>query len=53
MATIKRLAKDFKQFASVTPNIILKEYAERPEIIVGLQIWFQQATIQISLSLTR
>jgi AraC-like DNA-binding protein len=30
------LAKDFKQFANVTPNIILKEYAQRPEIIVNL-----------------
>ena len=30
------LAKDFKQFANVTPNIILKEYAERPEIIVSI-----------------
>ncbi len=30
------LAKDFKQFTNVTPNIILKEYAQRPEIIVNL-----------------
>lgn len=30
------LAKDFKQFTNVTPNIILKEYAQRPEIIVTL-----------------
>lgn len=28
------LAKDFKQFVNVTPNIILHEYAQRPEIIV-------------------
>jgi AraC-like DNA-binding protein len=30
------LAKDFKQFTNVTPNIILHEYAQRPEIIVDL-----------------
>lgn len=30
------LAKDFKQFTHVTPNLILKEYAQRPEIIVML-----------------
>ena len=30
------LAKDFKQFTHVTPNLILKEYAQRPEIIVDL-----------------
>lgn len=30
------LAKDFKQFTHVTPNLILKEYAQRPEIIVNL-----------------
>lgn len=30
------LAKDFKQFANVTPNIILKEYEQRPEIIMNL-----------------
>ena len=30
------LAKDFKQFTNVTPNIILREYAQRPEIIVNL-----------------
>ncbi len=30
------LAKDFKQFTNVTPNIILKEYEQRPEIIVNL-----------------
>ena len=30
------LAKDFKQFANVTPNIMVKEYAQRPEIIVNL-----------------
>lgn len=30
------LAKDFKQFTNVTPNIILNEYAQRPEIIVNL-----------------
>ncbi|GAB3643591.1 helix-turn-helix domain-containing protein [Spirosoma arcticum] len=30
------LAKDFKQFTNVTPNIILKEYAQRPEIIMNL-----------------
>lgn len=30
------LAKDFKQFTNVTPNIILHEYAQRPEIIVNL-----------------
>ena len=30
------LAKDFKQFTHVTPNLILKEYAQRPEIIVPL-----------------
>ena len=30
------LAKDFKQFTNVTPNLILKEYAQRPEIIVNL-----------------
>ena len=30
------LAKDFKQFTNVTPNIILREYAQRPEMIVNL-----------------
>lgn len=30
------LAKDFKQFANVTPNLLLKENAQRPEIIVDL-----------------
>ncbi|QIP16534.1 AraC family transcriptional regulator [Spirosoma aureum] len=30
------LAKDFKQFANVTPNLLMKEYAQRPEIIVNL-----------------
>ncbi|GAB3950929.1 AraC family transcriptional regulator [Spirosoma harenae] len=30
------LAKDFKQFANVTPNLMLKEYSKRPEIIVTL-----------------
>lgn len=30
------LAKDFKQFANVTPNLLLKEYAQRPEITVNL-----------------
>lgn len=30
------LAKDFKQFTHVTPNLILKEYAQRPDIIVNL-----------------
>lgn len=30
------LAKDFRQFTNVTPNIILKEYAQRPEIVVNL-----------------
>ena len=30
------LAKDFKQFAHVTPNLLLKENAQRPEIIVSL-----------------
>ncbi len=30
------LAKDFRQFTNVTPNIILKEYEQRPEIIVNL-----------------
>ncbi|QMW03896.1 helix-turn-helix domain-containing protein [Spirosoma foliorum] len=30
------LAKDFKQFTNVTPNIILHEYTQRPEIIVNL-----------------
>lgn len=30
------LAKDFKQFTHVTPNLILKEYAQRPEISVPL-----------------
>ncbi len=32
------LAKDFKQFANVTPNLMLKEYAQRPEFIVNVQI---------------
>lgn len=30
------LVKDFKQFANVTPNLLLKENAKRPEIIVSL-----------------
>ncbi|MBC8111788.1 MAG: AraC family transcriptional regulator, partial [Verrucomicrobia bacterium] len=30
------LAKDFKQFANVTPNLLLREHAQRPEIIVNL-----------------
>lgn len=30
------LAKDFKQFTHVTPNIILREYAQRPEMVVTL-----------------
>ncbi|XAZ82002.1 helix-turn-helix domain-containing protein (plasmid) [Fibrella sp. ES10-3-2-2] len=30
------LAKDFKQFAHVTPNLLMREYAQRPEIIVNL-----------------
>ena len=30
------LAKDFKQFANVTPNIMMGEFAQRPEIIVNL-----------------
>lgn len=30
------LAKDFKQFANVTPNLMLQEYTQRPEIIVNL-----------------
>ncbi|RDB05970.1 AraC family transcriptional regulator [Runella aurantiaca] len=30
------LVKDFKQFANVTPNLMIKEYAKRPEIIVNL-----------------
>jgi AraC-like DNA-binding protein len=30
------LAKDFKQFTNVTPNIILREYAKRPEITLDL-----------------
>ncbi|UFH57591.1 helix-turn-helix domain-containing protein [Spirosoma sp. KNUC1025] len=30
------LAKDFKQFAHVTPNVLMNEYAQRPEIIVNL-----------------
>lgn len=30
------LAKDFKQFTNVTPNIMLNEYAQRPEIVVNL-----------------
>ncbi|GAB4043414.1 helix-turn-helix domain-containing protein [Spirosoma jeollabukense] len=30
------LAKDFKQFAQVTPNLLMREYAQRPEIIVNL-----------------
>lgn len=29
------LFKDFKQFAGVMPNIILQEYAHRPEIIMN------------------
>lgn len=29
-------AKDFKQFANVTPNILIKQNAQRPEIIVNL-----------------
>lgn len=30
------LAKDFKQFANVTPNIMMDQYAKRPEIGLGL-----------------
>lgn len=30
------LAKDFKQFANVSPNLMLKQYELRPEIMVGL-----------------
>lgn len=30
------LVKDFKQFANVTPNLLIKEYSKRPEIIVSL-----------------
>ncbi|MBO0929356.1 helix-turn-helix domain-containing protein [Fibrella aquatilis] len=30
------LAKDFKQFTHVTPNLILREYAQRPEMVVNL-----------------
>jgi hypothetical protein len=30
------LAKDFKQFANATPNLLLKENSLRPEIVVSL-----------------
>ncbi|WP_080059239.1 helix-turn-helix domain-containing protein [Spirosoma aerolatum] len=30
------LAKDFRQFSNVTPNLILQQYAQRPELIVDL-----------------
>lgn len=29
------LSKDFKQFGHVTPNMLLQQYAYRPEVIVG------------------
>jgi AraC-like DNA-binding protein len=28
------MAKDFKQFANVTPNIMIHEYARRPEAVL-------------------
>ncbi|MBD2705366.1 AraC family transcriptional regulator [Spirosoma sp. BT702] len=30
------LAKDFRQFANVTPNVMISEYAHRPEIVITL-----------------
>lgn len=31
------LAKDFKQFANVSPNLTIKEYNQRPELIIQVQ----------------